>query len=417
MLSPASADSDTRDRVLAAYRRHLGGGAARLAEFSHAGVEVRSAGAHVWDEAGERYLECGGYGVFLLGHCHPRVVAAVVEQVKTRPLATRLLLDPALAGAAQALARVAPGDLDEVHFAPSGAEAVETALKLARAHGRRRVVAMDNGYHGKTLGALSVTGRPVHRDRFEPLLDGVEFVPFGDTDALVAALGPGPEACVILEPVQAEAGVIVPPSGYLRDVERACRDHGAFLVVDEIQTGLGRLGAWWGVEREGVRCDVLLAGKALSGGVVPVSAVLASGATFHPLTRDPAVLGSTFSGAPIAMAAARAAIEVIEDDGLVPRAEALGVRLRGSVASILEAHCPGLVREVRGEGLLIGIEWRADYLAFDFLIEMLDRRVVVAHSMNAPAVTRLTPPAILDDEDVKWLQDAVAESAQALAGR
>ena len=414
---PSAQLTDVKDGVLAAYRRHVSSGMARLAEFTHANVEARSLGAYVWDHEGERYLECGGYGVFLLGHCHPRVVEAVVEQVRSHPLSTRLLLDPSVSEAAEALAGAAPGELDHVHFATSGAEAVEIALKLARLHRHRRVIAMHGGYHGKTLGALSVTGNGTHRDAFEPLLGGVEFVPFGDADALAEALASGPEACVILEPVQAEAGVIVPPAGYLADVERACRSRGAFLIADEIQTGLGRIGAWWGVEREGVVPDVLLAGKALSGGVVPVSAVVASEAAFGRLTRDPIALTSTFAGSPIAMAAAKAAIETIKDEDLVTRAAMLGERLHREVANVIRARCGSLVREVRGAGLLIGIEWKAEYLAFDFLIEMLDRRVLVAHSLNAPAVTRLTPPAILSDDDAAWLIEAVAGSAEALAGR
>jgi putrescine aminotransferase len=288
---------------------------------------------------------------------------------------------------------------------------------VARSNGRRRVVAMENGYHGKTLGALSVTGRADHREAFHPLLRDVEFVPFGDLAAVGEAVRAGSGACVILEPVQAEGGVIVPPAGYLKGVERLCHDEGALLVVDEIQTGLGRLGAWWGVDGESVIPDILLAGKALSGGVVPVSAVIASEEVFRQLNRDPTVLGSTFSGAPIAMAAAKAAVETIEEENIVARAKILGAQLLDAVASITAETCPSLVRGVRGAGLMIGIDWEADYLAFDFLIEMLDRHVILAHSMSAPTVTRLTPPAILAEDDVEWLQSAIRKSAEALANR
>ena len=409
--------AETQLDVLGAYRSHVSLGLARLAELMHASVETRSQGAHVWDDRGEKYLECGGYGVFMLGHCHPRIVEAVVQQVRTHPLSTRLLLSPLLARAAETLARVAPTGLGQVYFGVSGADAVETALKLARLNGRRRVVAMENGFHGKSLGALSVTGRDVYRRPFEPLLPDVEFVPFGDLEALAGALRPAPEACVILEPVQAEAGVVVPPDGYLAGAARACDEVGALLIVDEIQTGLGRLGVWWGVDRDGVVPDILLVGKALSGGIVPVSAVVASEDVFRPLSRDPLIHSSTFSGSPIAMAAAIAAIEAIEEESLVERAAALGGRLLGLIRSTLEETCPSLVREVRGAGLLIAIDWKADFLALDFLIEMLDRRVIVAHSMNAPDVTRLTPPAVLDDDDVEWLVRAVRESGETLAAR
>jgi putrescine aminotransferase len=406
-----------RKKILDAYRRHLRVGQARLAELMHAGVETRSRGPYVWDERGEQYLDCGGYGVFILGHCHPRVVDAVIEQVRTHPTSTYWLLNRLEAEAAMTLARVAPPGLDHVYFGLSGAEAVETALKLARLNGRRRVIAMENSYHGMTLGALSVTGFDKYRRPFEPLLPGVELIPFGRADALRDALAKGPEACVLLEPVQGEGGVVIPPNGYLTDVERECRACGAFLVFDEVQTGLGRLGTWWGADRERVKPDLLLVGKALSGGVVPVSAVLGSEHTLLPFSRDPTIHTSTFSGAPIAMAAAKAAIEAIDSEGVVTRAAQLGHRLYPMVSSVIAETCSSLVREVRGVGLLIGIEWNADYLALDFLIEMLDRHVLLSHSMNAPRVTRLTPPAILADEDVETLEAALGASAAAVAAR
>ena len=406
-----------RGAVLAAYQRHLSLGLTRLAELTHAGVEARAAGVHVWDEDGKRYLDCGGYGVLTLGHCHPRVVEAVVRQVRSQPATTYFLLSRVRAEAAAALSRVAPAGLDFVHFAQSGAEAVEAALKLARLHGRGRVIAMDGGYHGLTLGALSVTGRADHRRELGPLLDSVVFVPFGDAAALTAALQSGPPACVLLEPVQGEAGVIVPPQGYLRATAAACRVHGALLAADEIQTGLGRLGTWWGVDREDVTPDILLAGKALGGGVVPVSALLATESVFRPFSRNPALHLSTFSGAPIAAAAAKAAIETIEAEGIVERARLLGERLRTVVRAAIAETCPDLVREVRCAGLLIAIEWHADYHALDFLVEMLDRGVILALSSNAPHVTRLTPPAIMDEADVSELEAALRASGLALARR
>jgi putrescine aminotransferase len=383
----------------------------------HAGVEARSSGPHVWDEQGERYLDCGGYGVFLLGHCHPRVVDAVVAQVRTHPTSTYFLLSRLKAEAAATLARVAPKGLDHVHFGLSGSEAVEIALKVARLNGRQRVIAMSNGYHGMTVGALSVTGSETHRQPFQPLLGGIEFVPYGDVEALARALRDGPEACVVLEPVQAEGGVVIPPDGYLREVERLCRSHGSFLVLDEIQTGLGRLGTWWGADREGVVPDILLVGKALSGGVIPVSAAVGTQRAFERLSREPTLHGSTFSGAPVTLAAAKAAIEAIEAEDIVARAAALGSRLRAMIAAAVDEACPALVRGVRGAGLLIGIEWKSDYLALDFLIEMFDRKVILSHSSNAPRVIRMTPPAVLDEEDIRWLEAAVLASARALAAR
>ncbi|WP_432093033.1 aspartate aminotransferase family protein [Streptomyces sp. bgisy100] len=381
-------------------------------------IEASSAGAVVRTSDGREFLNCGGYGVFLAGACHPRVVRAVEQQVRTHPLSTRLLLEPSAAHAAAALARVAPPGLERVHFTGSGAEAVETALKLARSQGRRRLVSMVNGFHGKTLGALTVTAKPLYQDPFRPLLPDAVHVPFGDPAALAEALGSdASDTCVVVEPVQGEAGVVIPPDGYLKQVEQLCRRTGAFLVVDEVMTGLGRLGTWWGADREEVTPDVLLVGKALSGGVVPVAAAIATDEAFAAFDRDPFLHTSTFSAAPVAMAAARASIEVIEEEGLVGRAQRSGARILALLTDILTTHCPHLVREVRGRGLLIAVEFRDAGLVGEFILDLLDHGVVVNHSLNAHAVARFTPPAILTEGDLERLATAVEAAARALGAR
>jgi putrescine aminotransferase len=251
-----------KDKVVELYRRHVNRGVATIAGMVGLPAEVRSAGSLVFDETGRAFLDCGGYGVFIAGHCHPVVVDAVRSQLDRNPLSSRALLSPELASAAARLAAVAPGDLSYVCFGNSGAEAVEIGIKIARLNGKSRLIAMDGGFHGKTLGALSITGRSRYRTPFLPLLPGVEFIPYGDAGALEQMLAQdGDKSCVILEPVQGEGGVIVPPDGYLREVREICLDHGALLILDEIQTGLGRLGAWWGADREGVVPDVLLVAK------------------------------------------------------------------------------------------------------------------------------------------------------------
>ena len=411
---PASSD---RAAVIAAYRRHVNRGIARLARFSGSPLEVRSEGTRVYDERGQAYLDCGGYGVFILGHCHPAVVEAATRQLRQHPVATRVLLNAELARAAEALVRVTPPGLDYVYLAGSGTEATEAAIKLARLNGKRKLVTTRGGFHGKTLGALSVTGRALFQEPFQPLLPDVEFVSYGDADALASVLAASPDCCVILEPVQAEGGVNVPPDGYLSAVERLCREHGALLVLDEIQTGLGRLGAWWGADRAGVRPDLLLAGKALGGGVLPVSAVVATAEVFEGLNRDPFLHTSTFAGSPLASATARAAIETIERERIVERARVLGERLLREVTAAVDDVRAGLIRDLRGVGLLIGFEFEAEQAAGEFVLELLGRHVLVSQSLNANRVVRLTPPAILSDEDVAWLTEAVGTSARAVAER
>ncbi len=245
-----------RTAVLGAYRRHVNRSLAALADLLDAPLEVASQGCHVYDPDGTAYLDCGGYAVFLLGHRHPRVVAAVRRQLDTHPLATRLLPSPPLADAAQTLAAAAPAGLDHVFLTNSGSEATELGLKLARLAGRTRIVSATGGFHGKTLGALSISGREQYRTPFAPLLPDVERVPYGDTAALAAALATDSRrTCVVLEPVQGEGGVVVPPPGYLAEARRLCTATGALLMADEIQTGLGRLGRWWGVDGERVVPD------------------------------------------------------------------------------------------------------------------------------------------------------------------
>jgi putrescine aminotransferase len=412
-VSPATLD------VEQLYRRHLSAGRARVASIVGGQVEVSSHGALVTDTRGEQYLNCGGYGVFLLGHCHPRVVAAVNEQVRRHALSTRLFLDPTQAKAAQALASVTPPGLERVYFGTSGADVVEAAIKLARLHGIRHVVGTEGGFHGKTFGALSASGNPTLREPFAPLVPGMQHVPFGDAGALRVALAglPG-RACVILEPVQAEGGVRIPPQGYLGALADICHEHDAMLIVDEVATGLGRVGAWWGVEAEGVVPDVVLAGKPLGGGVMPVGALIATDAAFAPLDRDPFIHSATFAGSPAVMAAVSATIEVLLEERIPERAADLGMRLQRELREALTAAVEaGVLVEVRGAGLLIGLEFASPALAGEFEIELVGQRVIPNHCMNRHSVVRYTPPAILEETQVQWLIEATSAAARAVLER
>jgi putrescine aminotransferase len=399
-----------RDRVLDLYTKHVNSSLASLARLVAAPVEVAAAGSKVQGSDGHSYLDCGGFGVFLLGHCHPVVVAAVREQLGRNPVATRLFLNPELAQAAADLAGITPPGLDYVFLTNSGAEATELGLKLARLAGQRHVIAMHGGFHGKTLGALSVTGKARYREPFGPLLPMVDFVDFGDPGALDAVLTA--QSAVLLEPVQAEAGVRLPPDGYLRQVRQACTAAGAVMILDEIQSGLGRLGAWWGADLAGVTPDVLLTGKILGGGVMPVGGVVASAQLFAPLNSDPLLHSSTFSGSPLAAAAVSATIGAIKSEGLIERARELGAQIREVAADAVTTHCPHLVTEVRGEGLLIGVDFVSADVATEFLIGLLDEHVIPSYSLNSSNVLRLTPPAILDAADLGWLGRALTSAAK-----
>ncbi|MFF8641990.1 aspartate aminotransferase family protein [Streptomyces sp. NPDC015345] len=402
--APAASVADTEAEVLGLYRAHLSKGRATLAELFGSHMEVASEGAWLTTSDGERFLNAGGYGVFIMGARHPIVMEEVERQLRTHPTATRILLEPTVARAAEALVSVMPQGLDRVHFGLSGAEAVETGLKLARAGGFKRTVSMRGGYHGKTLGALSATAKEVYQKPFRPLIPDFHHLPFGDADALAAELAAHPgETCVILEPVQGEGGVIIPPKGYLRRVEELVREHDGFLILDEIQSGFGRLGEWWGADFEDVRPDVLLAGKALGGGVLPVSAAIATRKAFRPFDKDPYVHTATFSGQPVLMAAVQGAVRAMKEDRLVTRATDLGAALLPRIAEIAYRNIPELVVDVRGQGLLIGVELVEAGLAGELLIELFNHGVVANHSMNGSSVVRFTPPAVLSDTDVEFL--------------
>jgi putrescine aminotransferase len=403
------------DDLVKRYRSYLSKGRASLGEMFGGDVEVSAQGPWIQTAAGRRILNCGGYGVFLMGARHPRVVAEVTRQLHTNPVATRLLLEPTVVAAAQALIEVVPAGLQKVHFAGGGAEAVEAAIKLARAQGKTHLISMELGYHGKTMGALSLTAKDVFQQPFRPLLPQVSHVPYGDAEALEKELAQhAGEACVIVEPVQGEAGVIVPPEGYLRDVARLCGQYEALFVLDEIQTGLGRLGTWWGADREGVLPDVLLVGKALAGGVVPVSAMVATKEAFKPFDKDPFIHTSTFSGNPLAMAAACGAIAAIKEDSLVERSARLGEQLLTELERIARGTLGDRVREVRGAGLLIGLEFTVPGLAGDLLLELIGAGVLANHSLNSASVMRLTPPAVLEPSDVQFLLDAFEQATRAV---
>ncbi len=412
---------DDRDRIVAEtlerYRRYLNPGLVRLYRFGGLDtVEWAAEGCRVWDIHGREYIDCAcGPAVFNVGHRHPRVLAAVRDQLDRMPMSVRSMPSAPQAELAERLAQLSPGDLQYSFFCNSGAEAVEGALKLARlVTGRPSFVAMRDAFHGKTLGALSATGREYYRRPFEPLVPGFTHVPFGDAAAADAAIGPE-TAAVILEPVQGEAGVIVPPPGYLREVRAICDRRGVLLIADEIQTGLGRTGRLFCVEHEGITPDIMTLAKALGGGVVPIGAFLARPALWEPFKTQPYLHSSTFGGNPLACRAALATLDVLVEEGLAARAEMQGRYFLERLRDLAQRH-PDVVRDVRGVGLMIGVEFSHSDYALMVSAEAMHRGVITFYTLNKPEVIRIEPPLnvprALVDEFLHRLADTLAAHSQ-----
>ncbi len=348
---------------------------------------VRGDGAVVWDEAGQSYVDMlGGIAVNLLGHAHPAVVAAVTKQIGTLGHVSNLYAAEPPVALAELLLALA-GRPGKVFFCNSGAEANEAAFKLSRLTGRTHVVAAEGGFHGRTMGALALTGQPAKAAPFRPLPGTVEHVPYGDVAALDAAVT-GETAMVVLEPIQGESGVLVPPPGYLAAAREITRTRGALLALDEVQTGVGRTGHWFAHQAEGVEPDVVTLAKGLGGGL-PLGATIGFGAAGDLL--GPGSHASTFGGNPVSCAAALAVLATIASEGLLDHVKRIGERLRRGV----EALDHPLVSGVRGAGLLLGVALTAPVSAA--VATALQGAGFLTNPVQPDAV-RLAPPLILTAE-------------------
>lgn len=410
---PEMSPADRLRVVTERYQQHVNPGLARLMDFMGFGcIEDHAEGCVVYDAEGNGYLDfLGGFGTFPLGHCPPEVTAAVHRQLGRMALSCRLMYNEPQAELAALLAELTPGELQYSFFCNSGAEAVEGALKLARlwfcrqGRPRPKIVAATEAFHGKTLGALSVSGRRKYQEPFEPLLPGVSHVPYGDIDALRAAVDED-TAAVILEPIQGEAGVIIPPDGYLREARACCDATGAKLILDEVQTGFGRTGRLFGCEHEGVAPDIMTLAKALGGGVMPLGAFVATAELWTALEDNPLLHSSTWGGNPLACAAGLAAVRSIVERDLPAAAAARGAQLMAGLAELRESH-PEIVADVRGRGLLVGVEFTDEDIAGLTIAKLAAERILVAYTLNNPTVMRLEPPLIVTAEQVDRVLAAV----------
>jgi putrescine aminotransferase len=387
---------------------------------NHAVVESRDYGNYIEGLYGEKFIDCfGGFGIFTCGHHNEEIIDVVRAQLDRQALHSQELLDPLRGYLAKAVADITPGDLQKCFFTNGGAEAVEMALKLARiATGGRYYISMVNGFHGKSMGAISVTGKANYRTPYLPMVQQVEHVSFGIAEEVDKAIREqhavgGKVAAVILEPIQGEAGVIVPPDGYLREVREICDRHQVALIFDEIQTGMGRTGTMWRCQAEDVTPDILTFGKAFGGGVMPITGIICRPHMWvDALVDNPFLLGSpTFGGNPLACSAALATIKYMIDHDVPGQCRTKGEQLKAGLCS-LQRRFPALIEDVRGVGLMLAVEFRSTEIGYDAAKGMFSRGVMTAGTLLNAKCIRFEPAATLTDEIIAQIIARMTEALE-----
>jgi putrescine aminotransferase len=389
-----------------------------------AALEWSGQGSTLRDLLGREYIDClGGYGIFSAGVNHPKVLKAVTDQMRRMALNSQELLEPWRAALAKTLAEVTPGDLQNSFFINNGTDAIEGAIKLTRLYTRRSTfISTLGGFHGKTMGSLSLMGKASFREPFQAGLQDVRFVPYGDADALemefrrCEAVGVQ-IAALVLEPVQGEAGAVVPPADYLPRARELCTRYGALLVIDEIQTGMGRTGRLWGVDHWNVVPDIMCVGKSIGGGVMPLSAFISTPEIWEVMIPNPIIHSTTFGGNPLACAAGLAAIQVTLEEDLPGQAATKGDFLLRELACLQQRY-PQVLKEARGKGLLIGMEFPTQEIGWKVAAGLFKRGVLVAGTYSKAQVIRIEPalgiPMDLLREVVGRLEDTFQDVARTL---
>ena len=386
-----------------------------------AALEWSGQGAILHDLLGREYIDClGGYGIFSSGVNHPKIVKAVSDQLTRMALNSQELLEPWRAALARVLAEVTPGDLQNSFFINNGTDAIEGAIKLTRLYTNRNTfISTLGGFHGKSMGSLSLMGKASFREPFMGGLQDVRFIPYGDADALEEEFRRGDAvgvriAGVVLEPIQGEAGGVVPPDDFFPRARELCTRYGALLIADEIQTGMGRTGKLWGVDHWDVAPDIMCLGKSIGGGVMPLSAFISTARIWEVMIPNPIIHSTTFGGNPLACAAGLAAIQVTLEEDLPGQAAAKGTFLLRELECLRQKY-PQVLTEAHGKGLLIGMEFPAQEVGWKVASGLFKRGVLVAGTYSKAQVIRIEPalaiPMELLQEMLNRLEDTFKEVA------
>ncbi|HTK10355.1 MAG TPA: putrescine aminotransferase [Ktedonobacteraceae bacterium] len=385
-----------------------------------AAVEWTGRGATFKDALGREYIDClGGFGLFNLGWAHPKVVRAVHAQLEKSPLPTQELLDPLRGMLAHLLAEITPGDIQYSFFVGSGTEAVEGAMKMAKLYTRKSgFIASVRGFHGKTAGSLSLTGKAAFRRPALPLQNNIFHVPFGDADAVEQQLSIAREvgndiAAVIMEPIQGEAGAIVPPDDFWPRLRQICDEYEVLLIADEVQTGMGRTGKLWGVNHWDVAPDIITSAKALGGGVMPVGAFMATPKVWSVFNSNPFIHTSTTGGNPLACAAAIAAINVTLEEDIPGQAAEKGEYFIAQLKEIAARHSD-IYTDITGKGLLIGQHFIDDDIGYAVASGLFKRGVLISGTLNNSRVIRVEPPVVISREEIDTILNRLEDTLQEL---
>lgn len=400
-----------REQLLTAYREYINPNyAAFLQRLGLDGTVEEAKGARIVDDRGRKFIDfVAGYGIFNLGHNPPSIIAALRSELDALPLWNRPFLNAPLAELAARLVELAPGDLQRVFVCSTGAEAIESAIKLARLAARRtEIVAAEGAFHGFTLGALSVSGIPGQSRPYRPLLPGIRHVPFGDADALADAVS-NETAAVLLEPVQAEVGAVTPPQGYLTRARDICDQHGALLVIDEVRTGMGRTGPLFAVQHEGVTPDILVLGKSLGGGIVPIGAIVARPQVWGRFGLSFAMTASSFAGNRLACVSALAALAMLEEERVLDAGQRSAGALWAGLTQ-LAATFPNLIDRLTGKGMLVGLQLHDHRVADAVVNRAISKGLLIATAFCNSRCILVEPPLIIGQTDLSRGLKAVGEA-------
>ena len=379
-------------------------------------IAAKAQGAAITDSHGNTYIDCvGGYGLFNLGHNNPDIIESIIEQLREQQLLTKPLISEIQVRLAECIEKITPGDLSCSFILNSGSEAIDCAIKLVRLHkGGKTIITAQKSFHGHTFGALTASGIPSFKKAFQPLLPGFISVPFGDIEALKRSIS-AETGAVLIEPIQHEAGILLPPDSYLREVRELCDEHELILIMDEIKTGFGKTGRMFACEHYGLVPDILVLGKSLGGGLIPAGAIVARSHLWKRFGLSFSMSASSYAGNVLACRAGLSTIRYIQESNLLAECDEKGKMLLRSFRDYVGEY-PNILRSANGLGLLIGIETQSGKIALELAKEMIRQGVIMVPAFGNSSVLMVEPPLVISFNQIRAIVDAFAAACAKVNG-